>query len=101
MDVSVKSRKTGKLYNITLGGNDQRLLIRSHTLFGLSGTLTVLTVMAFFAATTGGRPYSQEIFLALVIGTFIAVKRALTIYGEVKKRLEELVAKYESEHPWQ
>ena len=57
--------------------------------------------MAFFAATTGGRPYSQEIFLALVIGTFIAVKRALTIYGEVKKRLEELVAKYESEHPWQ
>lgn len=99
MDIPVRSRKTGKLYNITLGGGEQRLVVRLYTLLGLTGSLTALTVMSFFAATTGGRPYSQEIFFAFAVGTFIAGTRAYALYGEVKKMLDMLVAKHESKHP--
>lgn len=99
MNVSVKSPKTGKFYNIRLGGNDQRLMLRMHTLLALTGSLFALSVMALFATMTEGRPYSQEICLAFVIGTLLAGKRALTLYREVKKMLDMIVVKHESQHP--
>jgi hypothetical protein len=99
MNVSVKSRKTGRFYSITLKGNDHRLVLRMHTLLGLTGSLFALSAMSLFATMTAGRPYSQEIFFAFAIGTLIAGKRALTLYREVKKMLDMIVIKHESQHP--
>ena len=99
MNISVKSPKTGKFYNIALGGNDARLMLRMQTFLTLTGALSALTAMSLFAAMTSGQPNSQEIFLAFAIVTLLTGRRALTVFSEVKKRINELIIKYELEHP--
>ncbi len=100
MNISVKSSKTGKFYNIALSGNDARLMLRMQTFLALTGALSALTAMSLFATMTAGQPHSQEIFLAFAIATLLAGKRAMTVFSEVKKRINELVTKFELEHPY-
>jgi hypothetical protein len=99
MNLSVKSRKTGKCYNVLLAGNDKRLILRLYTLLGLTGSLFALTLMSFFAFSTQGRVYSQEVFLAFSFATLIVGKRAHSTLRQAKAMLDVLIAKHESEHP--
>lgn len=99
MDFPVKDKKTGKWYKVKLGGNDHRLVLRMHAFCTLTGALFALTLMALFAASTEGRPYSREICIAFAIGTILAGRRAYIIYSEVERVLDGLIAKYISEHP--
>lgn len=101
MELPVQDKKTGKWYKVKLGGKDHRLVLRMHALLVLTGSLFTLTLMAFFAAATQGRPYSQEICIAFALGTLLAGKRAHTYYGEVQNMLDGLIAKHKSEHPHQ
>ncbi len=99
MNVSFKHPKTGNWYNVDLSGDNKHLVLRFYTFLGLTGSLSALTAMSFFAFATQGRPYSQEVFLAFAIVTILVSKRAYMLYVAVKNMLHSLIPKNENEHP--
>lgn len=99
MNVSVKDKKTGKWYNVLLAGKDKHLVLRLYTFLGLTGSFTALTLMAYFAYASQGRPYSQEIFLAFAVATVIVAKRAYGLWGEATRMLSAHIAEYKKNHP--